>query len=219
MQLKYRVGGTKRAYDGAGRRAQAARSRSAVLAAAERLFLADGYAATTIAKIAEAAEVSVETVYKGFGGKPGLVRSLAARGLTGQGRVPAERRSDEMRLTERDPHRIIANWGTLGAEVAPRIVPIMLLVRAAAATDPEMATLFDELNTDRLRRMTINAGHLYETGSLRRGVTLADAVDILYTYSSPELFELLVVRRGWTPERYGGFIAEAMRSALLPQRR
>ncbi|MEP6594271.1 MAG: TetR/AcrR family transcriptional regulator, partial [Acidobacteriota bacterium] len=118
---------------------------------------------------------------------------------------------------ERDPHRIIANWGTLGAEVAPRIAPILLLVRAAAATDPEMSTLLDELSAARLRRMTINARHLYEAGSLRRGVTLAAAVDILYTYSSPELFELLVFRRGWTPDRYGAFIAEAMQSALLPR--
>lgn len=217
MQRKQSATRTKRVYDASGRRAQAARSRSAVLAAAERLFRANGYAATTIARIAAAAEVSVETVYKAFGGKPGLVRALAGRGLAGQGVVPAEQRSDAMRLAERDPHRIIANWGTLGAEVAPRIAPILLLVRAAAATDPEMSALLDELSAERLRRMTTNARHLYEAGSLRRGVTLADAVDILYTYSSPELFELLVFQRGWTPDRYGGFIADAMRSALLPR--
>jgi hypothetical protein len=38
----------------------------------------------------------------------------------------------------------------------------------------------------------------------------------MWTYSSPELYELLVVVRGWPVERYGTFIAEAMVAALLP---
>jgi len=38
----------------------------------------------------------------------------------------------------------------------------------------------------------------------------------LWAYSSPELYELLVIRRGWPAERYGQFIADALRSALLP---
>ncbi|MGH3646029.1 MAG: TetR/AcrR family transcriptional regulator [Micromonosporaceae bacterium] len=47
-----------------------------------------GYAATTLAAIAREAGVSVETIYKAFGGKSGLVRALYERGLTGIGPVP-----------------------------------------------------------------------------------------------------------------------------------
>jgi hypothetical protein len=39
---------------------------------------------------------------------------------------------------------------------------------------------------------------------------------VLWTYSSPELYELLVIRRGWSVERYGRFIADSMIAALLP---
>ena len=97
--------------------------------AAQRLFLRDGFAATTIAAIAAEAQVSAETIYKAFGGKPGLVRAICDAALAGEGPVPAETRSDQLQLHEPDPRKIIRGWGELTAEVAPRIAPIMLLVR------------------------------------------------------------------------------------------
>ena len=87
----------KRRYDSTGRQAQARRNRQAILDAAQRQFLEGGYAATTIAAVAAEAGVSVETVYKAFGGKPGLVRAIYDRGLAGPEPVPAYRRADEMR--------------------------------------------------------------------------------------------------------------------------
>lgn len=216
MERKRQAVKRTRSYDSSGRVAAAERSRSAVLDAAERLFLSDGYGATTMSAIAELAGVSVEMIYKGFGGKPGLVRAIRDRGLAGTKREAAELRSDRMRAAETDPRALIANWGRLGAEVAPRVSPILLLVRAAAGVDGEMATLQQEMDADRLRRMTENARHLQKAGHLRRGVTLAHAADVLWTYSSPELYEMLVLRRGWTVSRYGRFIADAMIAALLP---
>ena len=71
------------------------------------------------------------------------------------------------------------------------------------------------MDRDRLRRMTDNARRLRDNGHLRRGITLAHAADLLWTYSSPELYELLVIRRGWSPKTYGLFVAEAMIKALL----
>ena len=211
----------KRSYAAAGRLAQAARNRDVLLDAAQRLFLSAGYAATTIASIAAAAGVSVETIYKGFGGKSGLVRAIRDRGLAGAGPTPAEHRSNRLRLRTKDPRVLLAHWGTLTMEVAPKVSPILLLVRAAAATDAEMAPLLAEMDADRLRRMTINARHLHAGGHLRAGVTLKDAVDTLWTYSSPELYELLLLRRGWTLAHYGRFVAAAMVAALLrpPRRR
>lgn len=207
----------KRPYDSRRRRKEARRTRTGVLDTAQRLFLSNGYSATTIASIAEAADVSVETVYKAFGGKPGLVRAIWGRGLEGSGPIPAERRSDEMQLLETDPRQVIRNWGTLSAEVSPRAAPILLLLRTAAAGDSEMATLLREVDDARLTRMQHNARRLHDRGDLRDGVTLAQARDVLWTYSSPELYELLVLRRGWGLERYGRFIAEAMIAALLPE--
>ena len=44
--------------------------------------------------IASAVGVSVDTIYKAFGGKPGLVRAIRERALQGDGPEPAEARSD-----------------------------------------------------------------------------------------------------------------------------
>jgi hypothetical protein len=63
--------------------------------------------------------------------------------------------------------------------------------------------------------MTANARRLRDGGHLRPGISLAHAADILWTYSSPELYELIVLRRGWTPERYGRYAADAMINALI----
>jgi AcrR family transcriptional regulator len=218
MELNSPPERTRRSYDSSRRRRQALQNRTAVLEAAQRSFLSIGYAATTIASIAESADVSVETIYKGFGGKGGLVRAIWDQGLAGSGPIPAWRRSDEMQEAEADPSRVIENWGTLTMEVAPRVAPILLLIRTAAAADAEMAALQQDVEHARLTRMADNARHLYDRGYLREGMTLEQARDVLWTYSSPELYDLLVLRRGWPLGRYGRFIVEGIIAALLPGR-
>ncbi len=205
----------KRRYDVRGRREQAARSHDAAIQAAERRFLRDGYPNTTIAAIADDAGVSVDTIYKSFGGKAGLIRAIRARALLGEGAVVAEQRSDALHTLERDPRKIIQGWGVLTAEVAPRAAPILLLVRDAAATDPELRRLLEELDADRLRRMIENARRLHEGGHLRKGLTVARAAEVLWTYSAPELYELLVLRRAMPINDYGRFIADAICAAVL----
>ena len=114
----------------------------------------------------------------------------------------------------RDGRSIIEGWGVLTTEVMPRVAPILLLIRDAAVADPEVLDLLGEMDADRLRRMTDNARRLHAGGHLRRGVTVTQAADVLWTYSAPELYELTVLRRGWSLRRYGDFIVEAMVGAL-----
>jgi AcrR family transcriptional regulator len=210
-----RRSGNKRAYDGRRRQEQAARNRDAIIDAAERRFLRDGYAKTTVVAIAADVGVSDHTIYKSFRGKPGLVRAIRARALAGEGPIPAEQRSDQLHADGTDGRSIIDGWGALTAEIMPRVAPILLLLRDAAVTDPEVGELLAEMDADRLRRMTENARRLRAGGHLRRGLTVAEAADVLWTYSAPELYELLVLRRGWSPRRYGTFAAAAMADALL----
>ena len=206
----------RRRYDSARRQEGAQRRRAAVVDAAGRLFVREGFSRTTIARIAEEAGVSEETVYKAFGNKIALVRAIRDKALAGQGPVHAESRSDRMQASENDPRKIIRAWGVLTMEVAPRVAPVLLLVRDAAASDPELAKLQEELDAARLTRMTHNARTLLKGGHLRKAITLDAATDVLWTYSSPELYELLVIRRQWSSERYGRFIADSMIAALLP---
>lgn len=205
-----------RQYDSAGRREAAQGRRDAVVGAAARLFMREGFAATTIARIAEDAGVSEEMVYKAFGNKVGLVRAIRERALAGEGPIHAERRSDRMQASETAPRQIIRGWGVLTMEVAPRVAPVLLLVRDAASSEPELAKLQEEMDAARLTRMRHNAQTLLNGGHLRNDITLDVAADVLWTYSSPELYELLVIRRGWPVERYGRFISDAMIAALLP---
>ena len=205
----------KRRYDSSGRQAQARRNRQVILDAAQRHFLEGGYAATTIAAIAAEAGVSVETIYKAFGGKPGLVRAIYDRGLAGQQPVPAYQRADEMRERETDPRAIMRNWGTIASEVSSVVSPIARLVRAAAASDPDMAALLRANNDVRERRARHHARFLKRRGYLREGVGLAQATDIIWTCTSDELYDLLVTQRGWSAPRYGRFLADYMIATLL----
>ena len=216
MERKFSDVNTRRRYDSTGRRERARQARDQISVIAEDLFLSRGYAATTVTAIAAQARVSVETIYKSFGGKPGLVRAILERGLAGAGPMPAEQRSDQIRDTEPDPRRILTAWGAFVTEIAPRTAPILLLARDAAASDPELAALLDEVSAARLERMTVNARALSDAGHLQPAITLTQAADVLWTYSSPELYELLVLCRGWSAEHYGRFVAQAIIAALLP---
>jgi AcrR family transcriptional regulator len=205
-----------RAYDSSRRRLQAQDRRARILATAEHLFLRDGYAATTVAGLAAAADVSPETVFKTFGGKAGLVRAIQQAALGGTGPAPAPDRSDAMSAREDDPEVIIRRWASLSEEVAPRVSPIALLVRTAAATHPEMAELLDAIQAQRLERMAHNARRLFRVGGLRADATPEHARDVLFTYTSPELYETLILTLGWSLPAYSDFIYRGIRAQLLP---
>jgi AcrR family transcriptional regulator len=203
-----------RPYDATARRAQAAARRTRVLDVAEQLMLRDGYEATTVAAIADAADVSVETIYKSFGGKPGLVWTLFQRALEGAGTEPAETRSDRLRST--DPVTLVEGWSRLATEVAPRGAPLQLLARAASQSDPQMRAEFDAMDEARLTRMRDNAAALAALGGLRDDITVEEAGDVLFAVSSTEMYELLVLRRRWSLERYARYVRDTITHALRP---
>jgi AcrR family transcriptional regulator len=206
----------KRQYDATRRQEQARQTRDAVLRSARRLFVELGFAPTTVSAIAGDAGVSVDTIYKAFGGKAGVLHALCQQALEGAGPVPAEDRSDALQRTTTDRREIIRGFGALTAEVAPRVAPLLLLVREAAALDPELARLRDELDAERLARMTANAANLARLGPLRPDVSVEAAGEIMWAYTAPDLYDLLVLRRGWSAEQFGAFVAAAIESAVLP---
>ncbi len=208
--------GSRRGYDSSRRRQQAEQTRDRVMDVALARFLSAGFAATTIASIAAGADTSPDTIYKSFGGKAGLVRALCERGLLGQGSVPAEDRSDHLQDTETDPRRLMQGLGRLTSEVAPRIGPLMLLLHTAGDTDPELATLRQEIDDLRLTRMTANARRLHRRGFLRPGMSVDEAAEICWLYSSAEVYGRLVLDRGWSLDRYARFVGDALAAALLP---
>ncbi len=206
------MAGVKRRYDGAARRAQAERVRAALIETARDMLLNDGYAALTIPKLAQACGVSAESVYKRFAGKPALVRAVVEQALRGIGPVAAETRSDALGVD--DLQELLRGWGRLSAEVGPRVAPILLLVQIAASRDPGLASLARELDTNRRARMRDNAHRLADAGHLPPGLSVAQATDILWTYSSPEVYDLLVIRSGWNLQQYATFISAGLAAHL-----
>jgi AcrR family transcriptional regulator len=205
----------RRRYDSTQRRAQAESARARVLDAARRAFFAHGYAATTVSEIAEAGRVSAETIYKAYGGKAGLVRALHERALEGSLSTPAPARSDATSEDAADGRAIVAKWGELLAEVSPLVSPIMLLVRSAALSDPALAELARDSDAQRLERMRGNARRLRRRGFLREGVSIARAADVMWMWTSEQVYDLFVVRRGWSAADLGTHVAEMLAAALL----
>ncbi len=206
----------RRRYDSNGRQDRARRVQAHILEIAEKLFLQGGYASTTVAAVAAEAGVSVETIYKTFGGKPGLIRAIAQAGLAGTGPTPAPDRSDEMSARGLEPHATLRYWAALQTEVMPRVAPIILLVRSAAATDSDMAALLDDINEQRLTRMQHNARRLSDRGQLRHGVTTDQARDVMFAFTAPDFYDILVTRQNWSIDQYGEFIYRGLVAELLP---
>jgi AcrR family transcriptional regulator len=208
----------RRPYDASRRQEQARANRAAVLAAARRQFLEQGYAATTVAAVADEAGVSVETVYKAFANKPGLLKSLVDVAIVGDDEPVAmmDREFVQRNIAEPDPRRKLVGYTEHFAVTASRVAPLMLLVRQAAASDPGAEAVWDQLQRERLTGMTAFGAHLHAGKHLRRGVTADEARDVLWTYTSPELWDLLVRQRGWSPTRFSKWQAAALIAALLP---
>ena len=206
----------RKPYDASSRQEQARASRRHVLATATRMFLERGYSDTTVPAVARAAGVSPQNVYKAFGNKPGLLKAVFDVAMAGDDEPLAMMQREALTRVreEPDPSEKLRLYGRFVADTAPRHTPIQLLARAAAATDPEAAALWDQLCAERLHGMTLFARGLAE--HLRDDVTVDDARDLLWTHNSPELYDLLVNARGWSPERFGLWLSASLIAALLP---
>ena len=207
-------GSRSRRYDASRRRSQSAERRDRVLREARRRFLADGFAATTIAEIAAGAGVSAESIYKWFGSKAGLLRAIWDHSLAGSGATHAERRSDAGSRAAADGAAIIRNWARLAAEVGALGDPVFRLIESAAHSDPDVAALHDRLERERAARMEHNAAYLVDGGYLRGDVTPEQARDVLLLYTT--LYTRLVDEAGWTPEQFSAFIERGLTAHLLP---
>lgn len=207
----------RRKYDASGRRARAQRTREDVIEAARRLFAERGVVATTITEIARAAQVSPETIYKAFGSKNALVAAVARALVRGDAEAtPLRERPVIAQIREEpDPKRQLDLYARLLTEVQPRVAPIVAVIREAGRADPELEATLRALEADRLEGMTEFASELSKAGALRQGVSARTAADILWTLNSPEMYDLLVLRRGWSLARYGKWIAEQLKAALL----
>jgi len=207
----------RRRYASALRTAQAAATRHAVLEAARELFTEHGYAGTSIAAIAERADVAVDTVYAAAGRKPALLRELVETSLSGTDQaVPAEQRDYVIRLRAAPSAREkIAIYAAAVSEIGVRMAPIHRALAEASVTDRDCAALRAEIDARRAANMRLLAADLRVTGELRPDLTDDEVADIVWSMNAPEYRALLVGERGWSAERFGAWLADAWTRLLL----
>jgi AcrR family transcriptional regulator len=208
----------KRKYDGSRRLAAARESRERMARAAQEAFLLHGYAATRMADIAEAAGVSLETLYAAFGPKPKLVRHLIEIALSGQDKaVPAlERQWVRAAQAQRDPGRLIELLAHGATELEQRVAPIWRVAKEAAADDPALQAAVAELTARRLSHMRVFIDDLASKGGLRPGLSRDSAADAVWAMNSPEFFGLFVLERGWSSSAFESWLANTWKFLLLP---
>jgi AcrR family transcriptional regulator len=136
---------------------QARRTRRAIVTAAHDLFLAQGYAATTIDGIAEAAHVSRRTVFNSVGGKAALLKLALDWAIVGDDEpiALADRPAIKAILSESDPRKALMLWVQTVAEVAARTAPLGEVLIAAADIDPAAAQLLAEASRNRMLGATM----------------------------------------------------------------
>ena len=213
----------RRRYNATRRQAQAAQTRQDILTAAHQLFLARGYAGTTLAAIAQAAGVVVETIYRAYGSKAELFKTVVRAAVAGgaaRAQVPPEQRpAIQAVIAETDPHRQLALYAATQPGIHARAGPLLRVLIGAAATDPELAELWTQIEDERLAGMGRFAQLLADRGVLRAGLSVQEARDLLWTLNALTVHDLLVLRCGWSPERYRDWLAGALARELLPDRR
>ena len=209
-------GPVKRRYDATRRRQGAARTRAAILDAARQLFTEGGYAATSMTAIADRAGVALDTVYASVGRKPELARLLIETAISGTDQaIPAGQR-DYVRAVQAAPdaETKIAIYAAAVAAIAPRLAIVLAIIQQAAHTEPDLATLWDQIAERRAANMRLFVADLATVTPLR--LDPGEAADIIWATNAAELYQLLVRQRGWSPQRYERFLTDTWRRLLLP---
>ncbi len=207
----------KRGYHSPRRAEQAAATRQAVLDAARELFVARGYAATTVADIAARARVSLDTVYASVGRKPALLRELIETALSGTGHaVPGVQRDYVTRIAAVTGAREkITIYAEAITAIQQRMAPTFLALRDAATTDRECADLWAEIADRRARNMLLFTADLRRTGELRGDLRDQQVADVIWSMNAAEYWVLLVHERGWTPQQFSDWLTDAWTRLLL----
>jgi len=191
------------------RQRQAQATRSMIVAAAQALFLEQGYICTTIDAIAERAGVATSTVYAIFGSKRGILRAIRdtwhershireVLNSTVQSSNPNERLEQLAQATRKQ-------W-EMGAEVTA-------IYTGAAAADPRAAAELTQALVGRREGLQTFAKSLEP--HLRPGLDATHAASILQALCLPEVFDELVRRSGWSVDEYQVWLAQTLKHEIL----
>ena len=194
-------------------------TRRRMLGAAETLFTRDGYAATTMTAIAEAADVAVQTVYAVFGTKRAILTQLLGARIVGDDQQTPLRDREDWQAMEReaDPRRQLALLAAISTRIGNRIAVLLEVMAAAAGSDPDIAAAYRQQQQARYDDQRRLAQSLGRKGALRAGVSETQATDIIWTLANARTHSMLIGARGWTADEYERWLGQLLASALLAE--
>jgi AcrR family transcriptional regulator len=208
------TGTVKRPYRSARRREQAIETRLRIIGAAHDLFVSEGYGRTTIAEIARAAGVAVETVYAAYGNKPTLLRQVWYATFRGD--------DENIRLLDRPEIRAVLAEPDLATRlhahavalcpVFRRIAPLLRALEGATTSEPAATAMLAEFDERRLDAARHYARAAATTGQL--AVSEDECRDLLAATMDGALWHRLVEERGWSDDRFAQLLG-SMWVALL----
>lgn len=207
----------KRDYRSALRAAQALQTRRSIVAAASRLFVEDGYGATTIDAVAAAAGVSRKTVFTAVGGKLDLLKVALDWAVAGDDRPLPVADRDEMRhaMAEDDAAAVLRGCAREMVAITGRAAGLAQALEVAAGTDPAARELVAQGRRYRLDDARMVVDRVRDLGALTSDLTYDEAVDLVWLAIDPALFDRLVVVRGWSTSRFAEWLGDNLCRQLL----
>lgn len=192
------------------RQDQARLTQRRIVEAARALLSERGYAATTISAIAAAAGVAVPTVYKSFGTKTAIFKRAYDIAVVGDDEpVPLGARPEAAELmAERDLGRLLTGYASLVTTVNERTAPLLTaLLAAAEAGDAELREFTASVEAERMAGNEHFARHLV---AVDPAIDVDRAKDLLWLYTSPEVYRRLVQQRDWPAAAFRAWLAESL---------
>jgi len=188
--------------------------------AGRSLFLSRGYGGTTIEAIAGEAGVAVQTVYAVFGSKPHILSSVLDVAVAGHDSPAALLDREAVRAIglEPDAGRRVRMFAALMRDVQGRTAAVAQVAREASTTDPEMAQMWHVMQDNRAQEMAEAARSLVGPAGVVKAGPLDEIRDVLWVLCSPEVHQLFVAERLWTPERYEEWLVAAIEPLVSPDR-
>lgn len=210
----------KRSYDATRRQAQGRQLRLEIVATARDHFVANGFAATTIADVARSAGVSPQLIFKSFGTKAALLQKVVDWTLVGDdAAVPMSARPSRTAvLDEPTAAGKCALFARHTRLVTERVVGTVQMLRAAAQVDPDARSLYETGESHRRTDCEAFVTDVATAGQLRAGMATAQAADAVWALAPDVLWTLLVIRSGWTPNAFEEHLAGLTAAAILEDR-
>ena len=206
----------RRGYVSTTRTQQAQQTRRRVIDAATRLFVHQGYAATTMRAVAAEARVSLPTVELLFGTKAQLLHVVIDVAVAGDDEpVPVLSRAWAADAqSARDLADFLSAVALVLSEAQARSAGVMLAAYEAAATDPDIQLLILDREAQRERTTGWIVDGVVKRAGLRSGLDRASAIETVWLLMDPVVFSRLTRHRGWSPDRYASWFADSVARLL-----